>query len=263
MVRVITLLTDFGIRDPYVAQMKGVILSINPDTIIVDITHDIRPHDINEAAFILLSAYNKFPVGTIHVVVVDPGVGTRRKAIVIETKRYLFVGPDNGVLSLAADHDGITNVYEIKNEVFMRANVSYTFHGRDIFAPVAAYLSLGIDPKYVGPKLNPQRISRLAPVSAKKLGNMFLAHVLYIDHFGNVITNVRKDQIPQGITSVVIKHRGKQIKLPLKRTYGEVEKGEFVAVVGSFDYLEIAVNQGNAAKSLGMSVGDSLTIYFA
>jgi len=264
MKRVITLLTDFGIKDPYVAQMKGVILSINAEAQIVDISHEVGRHNIYEAAFILLSTYSKFPRGSIHVVVVDPGVGTRRRAIVVETKRYLFVGPDNGVLSLAVEDDGVSKVYEIKNSLFLRSHISRTFHGRDIFAPVAAYLSLGISPKYVGPEISFRDMIKIARSKVGIINDRtFRARVVYIDNFGNVITNIKASMIPREIHNVTIKFRDKELAIPFKRAYDEVPRGEILSLINSFDYLEVAVNQGNAAKRLGLSIGDPIIVKFS
>lgn len=264
MKRIITLLTDFGIKDPYVAQMKGVILSINAEAQIIDISHEVSKHNIHEAAFILLSTYSKFPKRSIHVVVVDPGVGTRRKAIVVETRRYLFVGPDNGVLSLAVDDDGVVRAYEIKNPLFLRSHISSTFHGRDIFAPVAAYLSLGIPPEYVGPEIDFRRIKRIAEPKALIIDDKtFRACVIYIDNFGNVITNIKADMVPKGVHNITIKFKDKELTIPFKRAYNDVPKGEVLSLIDSFNYLEVAVNQGNAAKRLGLSVGDSIVIEFS
>ncbi|RLF24401.1 MAG: hypothetical protein DRN15_03170 [Thermoprotei archaeon] len=261
---VITLLTDFGTRDPYVAAMKGVILSICPEARIVDLTHDIEKHDIRQAAFVLLSCYKYFPRGTIHVVVVDPGVGTRRRAVVIKTRRYFFVGPDNGVLQPAACDDNIVECREISNTLLMRSSISRTFHGRDVFAPVAAYIAKGVPLRFIGPEVEPETLVKLYTPTARVEMRSIEGRVIYIDSFGNVVTNIdantlRKIGVHYGdIVGISVGRR--HIVVKLCRTYGEVGKGELLALIDSFNYLEIAVNQGKASEILGARIGDRVRV---
>ena len=189
---IITLLTDFGLKDTYVAQMKGVILSISPETKIVDITHQIPPQNIIQAAYQLSTLTKYFPKKTIHVVVVDPGVGSERKAIVIQTKKSLLVGPDNGVLTLTAEEEGITKIVEITNKKYMLNKISTTFHARDIFAPAAAFLPKGISLSDLGSELDSQDIEYLPIEKAKIIGKKIVGQIIHIDRFGNAVTNITK-----------------------------------------------------------------------
>ncbi len=264
MRRVITLLTDFGLQDYFVASMKGVILSVNPEAVIVDITHDIPPQDIHRAALTLWSCYKYFPPGTVHVVVVDPGVGTERKPIIVQTRSYYFVGPDNGVLSIAAEDDGVIGIFEIDVEKIRgQRRISHTFHGRDIFAPVAAYLSLGVPPSELGKPLGsyvrlnlerPRRISDRA----------FECQVVYIDRFGNVYTSIREEHLCElgTITKVKVElPSGKIVEMPFCKSYGYVEPGREVALINSEGFLELAVNFGNFSQKYSVKVLDKLRIY--
>jgi len=263
--RIITLLTDFGHKDPYVAEMKGVIYSINPKVLIVDITHDVKRHDVHEAAYILLAAYKYFPKGSIHVVVVDPGVGTHRRAIVIESKNYIFVGPDNGVLLPASTKDGIIAIREIKNPILLRKRITSTFHGRDVFVPVAAYLSLGVKCEHVGPPIPIDEVVTLFLPKAEIEGSTFRATVIHVDVFGNVITNVEESQIRDrmhrgSLVEICIKRTGKRITLPFLETYGSVKEGKGLLLINSEGYLEIAINRGNASREYGIQRGDELIL---
>jgi S-adenosylmethionine hydrolase len=229
---IVTLLTDFGCQDPYVGIMKGVILRICPDVQIVDLTHEVIPYQIPQAAFLLQESWPWFPKGTIHVVVVDPGVGTARRPILVEAAGQRFIGPDNGVFSMLNP----TKVREIK----VTQPASNTFHGRDIFAPTAARLAMGAAPSKLGKLIN--NYVRL---------NFQAGIVFHIDHFGNIITSFRPAEVLKirvGSTTI-----GKRAK-----TYAEVPKGELFLIEGSSGYLEIALNQASAAKFLGLRVGADL-----
>jgi S-adenosylmethionine hydrolase len=262
---VITLTSDLGLQDPYVGAMKGVILAINPAAAIVDITHGVRPQAIEQAAFLLGAAWPYFAPGTIHVVVVDPGVGTERRALAMRTPQETFVGPDNGVLSAAlpdqvreeaSDADGAAEVrlpsghraVSLSNEAYFRHPVSSTFHGRDIFAPVAAHLSLGAPLEELGPPV--ESILALPPFRARCQADGSLAgRVIHIDAFGNLVTDVRcADLPPQPIVEVA----GGRIE-GVSTTYGE-GRG-LLAVTGSSGYLEISVADGNAARYLRAELG--------
>ncbi|RLE54434.1 MAG: hypothetical protein DRJ30_05200 [Candidatus Methanomethylicota archaeon] len=259
--RVITLLTDFGMKDPYVAEMKGVILNIYPQANIIDITHQVEKYNVIQGAFILASAAKYFPKGTIHVVVIDPGVGTKRKAIIIESKRYFFVGPDNGVLTMAAKMDGIRRIIEISAENYLGDRFSLTFHGRDIFAPVAAYLAKGVKIEELGEEID--RIVEVKLPEPQIKGERIFGIIIYVDSFGNIITNISKEHLQKIGVERRLKAtmRGeKSLELKICRAYGEVEKGEFLAIIDSFNLLEISMNQGNAAEKLKVKSGEKIEI---
>jgi hypothetical protein len=256
---IITLLTDFGTRDHYVASMKGVILGIHPQCTLVDITHQVKPHDIEGGAFVLANACSFFPKGTVHVSVVDPGVGGPRKPILIVTRDYFFLGPDNGLLSLAAQADTVKQVIELTNSKYFLSGVSATFHGRDIFAPVAAHLTRGIRPVMFGPPLNSwARLDIPQPVIT---GRELVGSVFHVDAFGNLITNIRERELLQFSRgrSIVIRAGGKNVS-GLKKGYWEAGKGAPMAVIGSGRFLELSVREGSAQKMLKLKRGDKIRI---
>jgi len=258
----ITLLTDFGYKDHYVAAMKGVILSICPEAQIVDIAHGVPKFDVRAAAYVLRGAYKYFPRGTIHVVVVDPGVGTERRAVAVKSRNYVFIGPDNGVLSLALAEDGVEEARVIENRDLMLPRVTHTFHGRDVFAPVAAHLAKGVPFSQVG-----RRIEHLEePSFAKPLvrGREMLCEALYIDDFGNVALNVDEKML-RGLgvsygAMLAVELRGKEIALKLLPSYGHAPEGAPLLLINSEGFLEIAVNKGSAASIFGLSPGSKLRI---
>jgi S-adenosyl-L-methionine hydrolase (adenosine-forming) len=256
----ITLTSDFGLKDPYVAEMKGAILTINPNANIVDASHGVDKFNVRMGAFMLASAAPYFPKGTIHLAVVDPGVGTERRAIVVETKRGFFVGPDNGVLMLAAQAQRIEHIYTLTNPKFMLADVSSTFHGRDIFAPAAAYLDKGVAPKEFGPEITDAVAPTFAAVECKD-GSLF-GEVLYVDGFGNVITNLAQNELS---TSKAVKVNLHHISLQLTvtKTYAQAKPQEPVALIGSHGFLELALNQGNFAEKYRVRAGDRIEIVVA
>jgi len=265
MSQIITLLTDFGLKDPYVAVMKGVILKINPNVNIVDITHEVPNHDIFYAALTLWSAYKFFPKNTIHVVVVDPGVGTERKPIVIKSKNYFFIGPDNGVLSLAASEDEIQDLYEINlNSKYVSRQISYTFHGRDVFAPAAAYLSLGVSLSEIGKRIKHYKIIKLPKYSIED--NSIIGKVIYIDKFGNVVTNIPSEVISMKLLSfnkeyiVKITERNLNLKVKLVKAYSQVPPGTPLLIPDSFNFLELSINMGNASKKFNIKINDEIVI---
>ncbi|MBW1729486.1 MAG: SAM-dependent chlorinase/fluorinase [Deltaproteobacteria bacterium] len=246
----ITLLTDFGLTDPYVGIMKGVILGINPKACIVDISHQIDPGHILQASFILKEAFPYFPKGTIHTIVVDPGVGSERRAILLVTEDYLFVAPDNGLLwPIISEHKN-GKVIHLTEARFFRPCISDTFHGRDIFAPVAAHLSLGQEPFDMGPIINDPLPLRIP--EPKRRGHQLEGQVIRIDRFGNLITNIDKkalEELLQG-RDCIVQVGSIQIK-GVSRTYADVSSGKELVLIGSSEHLEIAVNQGNARERLG------------
>jgi hypothetical protein len=264
MTAIITLTTDFGLTDAYVAAMKGVILSINHEAKLVDICHTVRPQNIEEAAFVLGTAYQFFPTGTIHLVVVDPGVGTERRAIILKTPSAYFVAPDNGVLSyVIQDYPGRQEglpkelkAVSITNPRFWREPVSPTFHGRDIFAPVAAHLSLGTPIREFGKSIT--SLVRLPiPQSRREEDGSLVGQVSHIDSFGNLTTNIKSDRLPSGGQTVIVEIANQRIN-QLSRTYAK-GKG-LLALIGSSDYLEIALTGGSAAGFLHVKIGDEVKV---
>ncbi len=250
---VITLLTDFGLRDHFVAAMKGVMLGINPDLRFTDISHLIPPQDIFGAAFTLHQACFCFPPGTIHLAVVDPGVGTERKAVAVSAGGHFFVAPDNGLLTYVLESQGDCAAYEITAEEYFRKPVSGTFHGRDVFAPVAARISRGIPLHEFGPVLpDPVRLE-IPPLEKAQDGQM-KGCILSVDHFGNLITNLKPQEVSR---SAKIRAGRKEVTV-FRKTYGEGEKGEIFVVPGSTGYLEIVVREGSAASLLNLKSGDSI-----
>jgi S-adenosyl-L-methionine hydrolase (adenosine-forming) len=250
---IITLTTDFGTRDWFVGSMKGVILGVNPQITIVDITHEIPAGDIRAGAFALAASCRCFPRLTVHVVVVDPGVGSSRAAIVVRTTDYFFVGPDNGVMSLALSQENVLEIRRIENETFLRQPVSGTFHGRDVFAPVAARLTQGVMLDAIGGKL-PDYV-RLEWVQPKAVGGLLRGEIIHIDRFGNCITNI----------GAAVKVTGKvrvagTVECEFRRAYSEVAPNQPVALIGSTGFLEIAVNGGHAAQLLGLKIGDPVEL---
>ena len=241
MKRIITLTTDFGVDDHYVGSMKGVVLGINNEAVITDITHGIPKYDIFKAAYTLRNFYKYFPKDSIHVVVVDPGVGSERKPIIVQTEEGIFIGPDNGVFSFVLKESKSVNVFEITNSEFMLQDLSNTFHGRDIFAPAAAHLSLGVDIKDFGEVIkNPVSFEIREPVIK---GDEIVGEVIYVDSFGNLITN-----IPGALLKEYSKIQiGEFVIDSVAISYQDIEKGKLLAIIGSFGFLEISVNQGSAA----------------
>lgn len=255
----ITLMTDFGLADGFVATMKGVIYSINPKAIITDITHEINPYNLLGASFIFNSVYRFFPKGTVHVVVVDPGVGSERRPLAIETENYYFVAPDNGVLSLAIENEKVLKIVELSKPKYFLSEISNTFHGRDIFAPVSANLSLGVKLDLMGNRVDD--IVKISAPEPKISENEIIGEIIYIDRFGNLITNVSQDLIKKlsaGKSIIII--AGNKTIMKISRSYADAPIGQLLAIYNSFGNLEIAVNTGNASKTLNMQKGDTFTI---
>jgi len=260
--KIITLLTDFGTKNGYVAQMKGVALS-KTSAKIVDITHEVTAHNISEGAFILQTTVSSFPPGTLHIAVVDPGVGTDRRGIVIATRTQILVGPDNGLLIPAAKLLGDFVVYEIKNKKFMSNMVSNTFHGRDVFIHVAADIINEIQFDEIGPIINDYVNLDFGKSEITK--KTATGKVIYIDSFGNIITNIEGQKLKQFLEfdkNIMAFVGKKQQKTCFVKTYDMVKKGEFLATIGSSNYLEISINQGAAAGKLGVKPGDEVKILF-
>jgi S-adenosyl-L-methionine hydrolase (adenosine-forming) len=253
MNRTIALITDFGCTDWFAAAMKGAILSVNPKAAIIDITHQVPAGDVRAAAFCLLAAHDAFPKGTVFVAVVDPGVGSGRRAIAARAGGYFFIGPDNGVLSLAVDKYKAPEIRVLENKRLFGKIVSSTFHGRDIFAPVAGQVSKGVSFAKVGPRTN--KIVRITLPEPRIAGSRIVGNIVYIDHFGNAITNIPSSAAPTA-ARVAVKHK----TFPLCTCYADVDKGKPLAVGGSCGFVEISVNQGNAARELKLKVGDRVTL---
>lgn len=249
---IITLTTDFGLKDHYVGAMKGVILSINPAARIIDISHEIPPHDIFKGAFTLRNFYRYFPKETIHVAVVDPGVGSTRKAIALEVDGNIFVGPDNGVFTFIYRESKSYSIYEIKNPKYILSDISFTFQGRDIFAPVAAHLSLGVSVGDLGKRL--RKPVELPIKESEVRRDEIIGEVIYIDSFGNLVTNIPAELVKSGSRIYI----GKRIIKGLSKSYADVIKGKLLAIVGSSGFLEISVNRGRACDVI--KVNDELRV---
>ena len=255
---VISLLTDFGTADYFVGAVKGAILSINAKAVIADITHEIAPHDIAGGAFTLLAAYKTFPPGTIHVGVVDPGVGSTRRPIIVSANAQFFVGPDNGLFTYIYDREPAHKVFHVTAEKYFHRDHSSTFHGRDIFAPVAAALSNGVKPREFGPKITDAvRLPVSLEPEVLKNGDV-RGRIIHIDRFGNCVTNITRDLVKSS----------NRVKLTINRTtirefrtfYGEDSGTSPFAIWGSAGFLEISVNGKSAAKLLRASPGDTVML---
>lgn len=255
---IITLLTDFGTQDGFVGTMRGVILGINPQARIVDIAHEVAPQDIHQAAFVLRNAYPFFPSGTIHVVVVDPGVGTRRRIIGVWTNRYYFLAPDNGVLKYVFHQEKDLKVVEITNRDYFLDEVSYTFHGRDIFAPVAAHLSLGVDLNKLGRTIDD--FIKGEVTQAEIRDDKIIGRVIYIDRFGNLITDVPREMVEKLPESKFQIMAGTYKIRKICRSYLEGSSSEPSGVIDSSGFLAIFLNQGSAADLTGLKIGDRVFI---
>lgn len=275
----VTLTTDFGANDGYVGSMKGVILNIAPDARLVDITHHIAPQNVHQAAYVLYTAYAFFPPHSVHLVVVDPGVGSARRPIAVRTPAGTFVGPDNGVFSyvMANENEPVEAVVELADPRYRLPQVSHTFHGRDVFAPAAAHLATGVPITALGP---PARDPVTFPPPRLEIApDAISGEVLHADHFGNVVTSIgrlvwgggelllepafqeagggERTRFQAGDATIIV--GGREI-VGVRRTYVEVEPGETLALVGSEGHLEIAVREGSAARRLGLRPGDTVTL---
>jgi len=264
---IITLLTDFGTKDAYAGIMKGVILSITPSAVIVDITHHIDPQDILQAAYVIKSSYSYFPQGTVHVIVVDPGVGSDRAIVALDMMGHIFLAPDNGVLTLVMDQGKMDSLVRVENTRYFLTPVSRTFHGRDIFAPVAAHLCGGMDIRNLGPPLDPQHLIHLKidkPFVSEK--DRLVGTVVGFDDFGNCISNIDETCLKK----IDAHGSGRLLEIKIGNTsikgvslsYADAEPNRPLAIMGSFGYLEIALNQGNARRALGIEKGDPITLEY-
>ncbi|NJO40330.1 MAG: SAM-dependent chlorinase/fluorinase [Cyanobacteria bacterium CRU_2_1] len=255
--QLITLLTDFGFNDIYVGVMKGVIAQINPTLTVIDLTHEIPPQNIAAAQFNLMSAYPYFPPGTVHIVVVDPGVGGERRSIAIEFSDGFLIGPDNGVFTGILSRRPIVQVVSLSNTNYWRiSNPSYTFHGRDIFAPAAAHLASGVPLKELGDIIDPSSLIHLPIPFFTPTPTGFAGTVQHIDRFGNIITSIPGDCVEGKTWSIPIGKRA----IPGCRTYNDVKRGNPLALIGSHGWVEIAVNSGDAHFQLRLNWGDPVKV---
>jgi len=260
MRRIITLTTDFGLKDTYVGVMKGVVLSVAPDAVVVDLTHGVPPQDILSGALALESAVDYFPRGTIHVAVVDPGVGTDRRPIAISTERAIYIGPDNGLFTLALHKTPVRQAVRLSNSSYFRHPVSATFHGRDVFASVAAHLAAGVPFHALGERI--ESLVELDVPEPMEQGDELRLKILAVDRFGNLITNLRRDRLDAWAERT----EGLRIELGamevrgIQSTFGDVAPGSPVAYFGSGGRLEIAIRNGDAAGFLGLSPDDPISL---
>lgn len=257
-VKVVTLLTDFGNRDTYVGQLKGALLSVAPDALIVDLIHDVPPQNVRLGAFHLMAAVNAFPQGTVHLAVVDPGVGTARRAIAVRSARGdHLVGPDNGLLSLAVEKlGGAVAAVELDQQRYWRPLPSATFHGRDIFAPVAGHLARGTSLEELGSRIADFERPFLLP-SVKRSDREIEGEVIHVDHYGNLVTNILGTDLPGGFSTNI---REFTILGGASPNYQGVPKGQLTALVGSMGLLEIALRDGSAAARIGAALGDPVRL---
>jgi S-adenosylmethionine hydrolase len=265
MSRIITLTSDFGLTDEYVGVMKGVILGRAPEATIIDLSHAIGRQNISQAAFLVTSAYRFFPAKTIHLVIVDPGVGGDRRLILLRADGHIFLAPDNGVLGLLLEPELFQAAYELQCEQYYLEPVSTTFHGRDILGPVAAQLAKGLDPAAVGPAIERQSIKILARAEVKidKSQSTVTGEIIGIDHFGNLQTNISASSLytlyGKAQSAVMITIKGKTIK-GIQGAYVHRDPGEVLSIVDSRGFLEIAVNQGNASTFLDANIADEVRV---
>ncbi len=272
---VIAILTDFGTRDPFVAIMKGVMRRLCPNTDFIDLTHDIEAQNVRQAAFALLTSWRWFPSGTVFLCVVDPGVGSERRVLVASAGGCHFVAPDNGLLSWTLAEVPADRITSAENGVWRLEDVSHTFHGRDVFAPLAAHLARGADPGDLGPAIS--RIEQLPEPRLKLQSEGLRAEVMHVDRFGNLVTSVGDCRWREGDALLLSPRFGDGAPVELRagklriglggsditavhKTYSDVAAGELLACVGSSGFLELGINQGNAAASLGITVGDTVTV---
>jgi S-adenosylmethionine hydrolase len=258
----ICLFTDFGWDDPYVAQMKGAIISLDPNARLLDLTHSVAPYNVTEGAYLLDQCAAEFPAGTIFVAVVDPGVGTARDPILVETnKQKFFVGPDNGLFAQVIQREGLLRAWKLdKPEFFRSQDLSHTFHGRDIFGPIAAHLALGTTPDRLGTELKSLDVPTAKEPTYN--GGALTVEVLHVDRYGNIILNLKSDsdlaaKLKEG-TLVKIESGRASYSAPFVKTYGEVDQGRLLMLFGSSGQLEISVNQGSAAKQVKVEPGTIL-----
>jgi len=257
---VITLTTDFG-DDLFAGVMKGVIVGVNPEARVIDLTHAITPGDVRAGAFALLAGCRYFPPGAIHVVVVDPGVGSSRRVLCVRTREATFLAPDNGVLSWVLGRDAPVEIRAVENRTFFLEHVSHTFHGRDVFAPVAAHLSLGVEPEELGPEIPPDDIARMPfPQPERPDARTLRGEILTIDRFGNCISNIGAEEVTKADPPSVQVEAASLCLSGLHTSYADAAAGTPLAIIGSAGFVEIAVSGASAARRFGLKVGDTVTL---
>jgi S-adenosyl-L-methionine hydrolase (adenosine-forming) len=255
VVSIITLTTDFGTKDGYAAQMKGVILGISPQALLIDVTHDIQPYSVIEGALVLKGVNRYFPKRTIHVGVIDPGVGGARRCIALKADNRFFVGPDNGLFSLIFESATEWEAREITNPACLLPTPHPTFHGRDVFAPAAAHLCTGKPFESVGPTIqDPIRLSLPGPLQTPQ---GIQGEIIYVDRFGNLTSNIPEDMLTRKVRSV---EAGNARIAGIHRFFDQVREGEPVALINSFGFLEIAVNKRDAARELALGTGEPVKV---
>ncbi len=261
--RLIAFVSDFGLRDPYVGVVHAVIERLGLGRVkVIDVAHDIPSFSIMAGAYVLYTSYRYFPEGTVFLVVVDPGVGSGRRAVAVETERYYFVGPDNGVLWPAIEEDGPLKAWSIENEALMLKPVSASFHGRDVFAPAATFIALGGDPSALGPEVSPTSLQRLGLIQSCSKPPL-RARIVYVDRFGNAALSLRGRDCYKLVCSggsVTVCSQRKCMRARCMRVFSEARPGELVLYVNSFEFLELAINLGSASEALGVGVGDEVSI---
>lgn len=260
---VIAFLTDFGLSDGYVGVMKGVVSAILPDAQLIDITHAIEPQNVVAAAWVLSTSYRYFPAGTVYTCVVDPGVGSQRHAIAMRAGEYVFVGPDNGLFSYILAQQPVQEVVALINPAYHLPQVSSTFQGRDIFSPAAAHVARGVALSELGPQLDPATLQRLDLEQPSRQGERITAQIAYIDHFGNLITNLALEQVPELFGSQSVELRVRGLVVTQRRRFfseGSAEDTRPFLYADSSGHLAIAIRNGNAAQTLGIAVGEVLSV---
>lgn len=264
MVNLVAFYTDFGINDPYVGQLKGAVKTVNPGAELLDLSHDSSVFDVSAASYLLAKATRTLPPGTVIVAVVDPGVGSDRAAVAVRTgSGRIYVAPDNGLLTEVLAREGLVEARLIENkDLFLPGEASSTFHGRDIFAPVAGHLAGGESIQKVGPKA--EKIMRLPRNTATVMPNLAKGLVIFIDHYGNILTNIPGSELSKLKTGQLLNLtiKGKPVPLPFLRTYAEAPDDRPFALINSDGEFEIAVSKGNAAKKLGIAPGDPVVLKF-
>ncbi|MGA1865139.1 MAG: S-adenosyl-l-methionine hydroxide adenosyltransferase family protein [bacterium] len=263
--RIITLTTDFGIKGPFVGSMKGVILEINSDACIIDISHEINPFDLLDAAFLVSCAYSYFPSGTVHCIVVDPGVGSERRPVVAVTEKYFFVAPDNGVLSYIFEKEQITEVIHLTESQYFLNKISQTFHGRDIFAPVSAWLTKGINPRSMGPEIKDYIRLDLPKAKASNDNKRIFGEVIHIDIFGNLLTNIPHSLFEKGFEGGKSRFKVLVGGISIERlcnSYADLQKKGMGMIMGSQGYLELFAAQDSLAKEWGIRKGERVEVMF-
>ncbi len=257
MKEIITITTDFGLKDPYHGALKGAILSVNPQACLVDITHLIPPGAISEGAFVLSQSCRYFPRGTVHLAVVDPGVGSTRRPILIETEDYCFVGPDNGIFSQAIESERVVRVVHLTEGSYFRKDVSHTFHGRDIFGPVAGHLTLGVRPSMFGPEITDQLIIRRKEPTTEN--GSVSGTVIYVDRYGNLVTDIHAESVAGFGAHVEASIKGHVIR-GIDICYSNSAGKGLALLIGSTGLLEIATFSEDASQALGVEAGERVVV---